>query len=230
MHGRGAGDPQHPRRRGTWTPAATWRRTSPPTARGRTLRRRGRSWRRWPACGRCTWSAPPAEAPRSGVASTVLAQAQVVLPLAGADRRRRRNARRLSKQLAEAEAEVGRAGGQAGERVVPREGAGGGRRQGGGEAGGGAGARGGAAAAAGGAGVTGSRSPNASADRLWGDQQAEAVLQRTTEVAGSSLRHSGRSVEAWLGASQPRHSAVWHRLRRRADVPLTINQAKRFVY
>ncbi|MFB3094198.1 MAG: valine--tRNA ligase, partial [Dehalococcoidia bacterium] len=47
------------------------------------------------------------EAPRSGVASAVLAQAQVVLPLAGLIDVEAERAR-LSKQLAEAEAEVKR--------------------------------------------------------------------------------------------------------------------------
>ena len=51
------------------------------------------------------------EAPRSGVASTVLAQAQVVLPLAGLIDLEGERAR-LSKQLAEAEAEVGRVEGK----------------------------------------------------------------------------------------------------------------------
>jgi len=53
------------------------------------------------------------EAPRSGVASTVLAQAQVVLPLAGLIDLDGERAR-LSKQLAEAEAEVGRLEGKLG--------------------------------------------------------------------------------------------------------------------
>src|SRR3972149_1413188 len=86
----------------------------------------GRSWRPRARVRPLHLISDAGEAPRSGVASTVLAQAQVVLPLAGlidVDGERAR----LSKQLAEAGAGGGGGGGGAG-----RAGGGGGGRGGGG--------------------------------------------------------------------------------------------------